>query len=150
MKTINVNKEVKISNEYIKSSSRDSCINIYDENETGGFTQFVICFDMVAQCCEDYDINILNDDGTEVKDWNGTIKNLERIEVYAEPTKAIVDTIKNDWLIDIDEVISTRLYFDDTTWTVTVYNVHNGYYSHDLYMEYKEDGTINFEIDSAL
>lgn len=150
MKTINVNKEVKISNEYIKSSSRDSCINIYDENETGGFTQFVICFDMVAQCCEDYDINILNDDGTEVKDWNGVTKKLKRIEVYAEPTKAIVNTIKNDWLIDIDEVISTRLYFDDTTWTVTVYNVHNGYYSHGLYMEYKEDGTINFEIDSAL
>ena len=150
MRTINVNKEVRISNEYIRSSSCDSCINIYDEKETGGFTQFVICFDMVAQCSEEYDIDILNDDGTEVKDWNGTTKKLKRIEVYAEPTKAIVDTIKNDWLIDIDEVISTRLYFDDTTWTVTIYNVHNGYYSHDLYMEHKEDGTIAFEIDDTL
>lgn len=150
MRTINVNKEVRISNEYIRSCNRDNCINIYDENETGGFTQFVICFDMVAQCCEEFDMDILNDDGTEVRDWNGTIKNLERIEVYAEPTKAIVDTIKNDWLIDIDEVISTRLYFDDTTWTVTVYNVHNGYYSHNLYMEHRADGTIAFEIDDAL
>lgn len=150
MRTINVNKEVRISNEYIRSSSRDSCINIYDENETGGFTQFVICFDMVAQCCEEFDMDILNDDGIDIQNWNGLTKKLERIEVYAEPTEVIFDTIENKWGINIDEVILTRLYFDDTTWTVTIYNVHNGYYSHDLYMEHKEDGTIAFEIDDTL
>lgn len=150
MRTINVNKEVKISNEYIRSNRNDECINIYDENETGGFTQFVICFDMNMQCSEEYDMDILNDDGTSVENWNGATKKLKRIEVYAEPTKDIVNTIENDWGINIDEVTSVRLYFADTTWTVTIYNVHNGYYSHDLYMEHQEDGTINFEIDTVL
>ena len=152
-KEIKVNKWLTYSNEYIRSNSYDECINLYDKKETEGFLQFVACFDMQQQCCEDSDIYFVDENGKHIQlgDEFYVTKIITSYDIEDVP-KAVLEAC----YVDEDEhnedehneIVGIKL--KNKMYYIVIYNYHNGFYSHDLEMILNKDGKPEFIFDDSL
>ena len=143
-KVIPVNKEVKITNEYIKASEGDFVLNISDMNETEGFTQFVVVMNGCRQCCED--VGYIKDDSIFGKTLY--VKELGFNDVDDFSIKKVsggtVCALDNGGAKEI--IIRTV----DEDYSLVFYNSHNGYYGHSIEMDYLKDGEVKFKYENWL
>lgn len=143
-KVIPVNKEVKITDKYIKAHDYDFVLNISDLNETEGFTQFVVVMNSTQQCCEVVGY---------IKDERIIGKTLYVKEIaFNNLSDADIDKLSDGNVSALDkgdakEIIIRTL---DEEYKFVFYNAHNGYYSHTIEMEYLKDGEIKFTYENWL
>lgn len=125
MKTIEVNKMCKISQENPTPCKHNMEVAVLVQALNGSF-QFVLGIDDFQQCCEDFGTQLILPN--KVKSLNDLqrvkVKKIEYLEVNEDEYSAYIHTTKGPI-------------------KATVYNVHNGYYSHSVYIG--ENG--EYEID---
>lgn len=137
---ITVNKEVFISDEYIKANKGDHVLNVSDLNETDGFTHFVVVFNGEQYCCEDANINIIGDNPFNKSLFVSGIK-IESLDNYET---------ENGWGLDSGGAMKVTLITPDDIYVIIFYNAHNGYYSHSIEMEHLENGEISFKYNDCI
>lgn len=142
-KIIKVDKEVLITDNYIKANKNDFVLNISDMNETEGFTQFVVVMNSTQQCCED--VGYVKDDNIFGRTL--FVKELLFNKLNDEDIKRLTGEF-----IGLDhgaarEIVVRTL---DKDYSFVFYNAHNGYYSHTIEMEYLKDGEIKFTYENWL
>ncbi len=147
-KEIRVGKWLTYSNEYIRSNSYDECINLYDKKETEGFLQFVVCFDMDQQCCEDSDINFVDEDGKHIRlgEEFYVSKIVTGYDIKDVP-KVVLEACEVDEN-EYNEIVSIKL--KNKMYYIVIYNYHNGFYSHNLEMILNKDNQPEYIIDESL
>ncbi|TDM21827.1 hypothetical protein ETI05_03535 [Macrococcoides canis] len=137
---ITVNKEVFISDEYIKAKRDDHVLNVSDLNENAGFTQFVLVFQGGQFCCEDSDINIIGENPFNKSLFVSGVK-IESLDNYET---------ENGWGLNEGGAMKVTLITPDFNYAIIFYNAHNGYYCHSIDMEHLENGEISFKYNDFL
>lgn len=132
---IAVNKEVFISDEYIKADKGDHVLNVSDLNETDGFTQFVLLFDGEQYCCEDANVNVIGDNPFNKSLFVSGIK-IESLDVYET---------ENGWGLEEGGAMKVTLITPGDIYAIIFYNAHNGYYGHEITMEHLDNNEIKFD-----
>ncbi|WP_414052905.1 hypothetical protein [Macrococcus animalis] len=137
---ITVNKEVFVSDKYIKANKGDDVLNISDLNETDGFTQFVLIFYGWQSCCEIFGFDIVGESPFGKSLFVREIK-IEELNEYG-----------NEDFSDLNAggAVSITLITPNQNYEIIYYNAHNGYYAHSLEMKHLENGEIQFNYDDCL
>ena len=111
--------------------SWDTKVNFVDENNV------VLGYDMSASCCEEFGWFIKDKPSTERPEADNHI--LEGMEGYVfDPDFFMGETIDPDDYPESDEHIVIFRITDGTNEKfIHLYNMHNGYYSHNFHLDVK-------------
>lgn len=148
IKSIEVFKEVVITNDYAAGKSRfgaQDYLNITSKygDFKDGFVNAVFAFDIEPDCCEDF--------GTEFSDGLYGEHYVTRIHIFETeepPDDDFYDEVYGSMTVVLDVLEPMAPHTNaniQTKYLWKCYNTHNGYYGHSIDVEVSKDGQKTFE-----
>ena len=144
IKSIDVFKEVEITNDYAAGNSRfgeQDYLNITSKHGDfkDGFVNAVFAFDSMSSCCEDF--------GTEFSEGLYGEHYVTRLHIYETEEYTDYEVFGTmTVIIDVLEPLNSDTHTNKLTkYKWKCYNSHNGYYGHSINVDVTADGQKTFE-----